>query len=150
MRRLFPNINKVPQTVTQTKKIEIKDRYVITLTGDSEHAIDSASKEIEQIAKEKNATVCTITNLNGLVEGMKSCKCGVIINKCYGMNGNELTHLARFIRNPVWHPWMLYIGANAETRHDGVDKLNELGVNQIYPLKATMDIKRSEMEHYLN
>lgn len=136
------NLYKKPVTT------KITGCYVITLTGDSKKAVDDASIEIKAIAEEKNAKVCIISNLNGLIDNMKICESNVIINKCYGMNGNQLTHLARFIRNSVWHPWMFYVGENALIRHE-CSNILDLGINQIYPLKASIDVKRDELNMYL-
>lgn len=124
---------------------KIIERYVITLTGDSKKCIDLASIEIKQLIEEKNMSVCTISKLNGLIDNMESCQCHVIINKCYGMNENELTHLARFIRKPIWHPWMFYIKEKSIIKYE-----ENLAVNYIYVLNAKKDIKINDMNLFFN
>jgi hypothetical protein len=141
-------LNKNQNQNNEIKKCKITQHgYVITLVGSIE-AVDIASNEIKQIAEDDyNANVAIITNLNGLVDNMSSLKYNIIINKCYKMEDYKLQHLARFIRDPYWwHPWMFYVDPIATKRY--VDKTIPTHVNQVYPLKASFDEKKKDLELY--
>ncbi len=120
----------------------LSGRYIITLNGESDDAINIASKEIEQIIKAKNISVTIISNLNGLVDNMKNCKHTVIINKCYGFNSVHIKKLATFILDPIWEPLAFYVSKKYITDKN---KIKKLGVNQIYSLNNSQKNKINQI-----
>lgn len=118
--------------------------YVITLIGSSSDSVDKASLEIKKIAENKGANVLIISNMNFLVDNMKELKYNLIINKSFGTPPEKLDHLARFIRNSVWHPWMFYVDDGSIIKNE----INLEYVNQIYQLKSTNEEKRKNLELY--
>lgn len=163
--------------VTKLAKQNIKflnKNYVINLVGNKQD-VEQASQEIYEIAKSQGLTtkfisvkpyICLahsqtnsmpewrIKLSNELVNSQEQ----IIINKIGPANYEAVNELNRSIRALTYdtiHPWAFLIDPNVSSRHDSdlLDKSIQMygytnPFNQVYPLKASMDEKKNELETY--
>ena len=125
----------------------ISPRLVLTLTGNTHEAVDQAAREIKNMVSEMRPgiKVLEIDNCDTLVTTLKPTgNVSCVINKCFGMNPLKLDHLARFIRDPIWHPYMLHVQSDTDT-HLG-HNVEALGVNFVYPMLAPQSVKRNHIQ----
>ena len=131
------------------------DFKIINLLGDNS-SVDKSSVEINKFIKERQINSIIIQNndqmLNVMIHGSGNFQ--IIINKCYNKSCAEIKELNCYIRritNCFWHPYSLYIMPNAVNRFINCEFVKGCDqINFIYPLAATQDIKRRDINILIN
>jgi len=113
--------------------------------------INSTADEIKSILLEDGFNPIVIKNSNNLPELMTHHNFDTIINtldKSY-IDPDQIIHLSRFVRaTQIWHPWVFKVDRDAETRFVGDLKNFDDRFCQVYPMKASLDTKKEELEKY--